>query len=290
MKSKPGVSLAACSTSVAWAAICLAVGMLAGCRQSARENGQPSPPADDSSDVTAVAPDIPPTSPERSSRPEGVVPDKRPVHNDTGAATSGSQVRTDTGPAPPPQQGSGPAGETGESAPQTAVAPAGGQTWEPHVAMSQAHAATCLVTVGDAMPQVELPDLSGTRLKLADLRGPNLTLVVLWNSQYAYAREQYERLIREVVQPFGSLGVHVVAISVGDDPQAWQSLASNSEGRLTNLLDSDRSLYDRLATDKLPRTYLLDASGTILWLDIEYSRGTRRELENALRYYLKLES
>ena len=154
--------------------------------------------------------------------------------------------------------------------------------------MSQGHAATCLVTVGDAMPQIELPDLGGTARQLADLRGPNLTVVVLWSSQYAFAREQYQQLIREVVEPWGSLGVRVVAISVGDDPQAWQQLASDADGQLVNLLDQDRAAYDRLATERLPRTYLLDAAGTILWLDIEYSRGSRRELENALRHYLEV--
>ena len=33
--------------------------------------------------------------------------------------------------------------------------------------------------------------------------------------------------------------------------------------------------------------FLLDAGGKILWLDLEYSRGTRRELQNAILYYLQ---
>jgi hypothetical protein len=37
----------------------------------------------------------------------------------------------------------------------------------------------------------------------------------------------------------------------------------------------------------LPRTYLLDSSGKILWFDLEYSRSTRRELNQAIRYVLK---
>jgi hypothetical protein len=32
----------------------------------------------------------------------------------------------------------------------------------------------------------------------------------------------------------------------------------------------------------MPRTYLLDPTGKILWFDVEYSRSTRRDLSEAL--------
>jgi hypothetical protein len=41
-----------------------------------------------------------------------------------------------------------------------------------------------------------------------------------------------------------------------------------------------------VASEKLPRTYLLDASGKILWFDIEYSRTTRQQLLSAIRFSL----
>ena len=54
----------------------------------------------------------------------------------------------------------------------------------------------------------------------------------------------------------------------------------------TSLLDTDGSLYSKVATQHQPRTYLLDADGKILWLDIEYSRSTARELSNAIHVQL----
>jgi hypothetical protein len=42
-----------------------------------------------------------------------------------------------------------------------------------------------------------------------------------------------------------------------------------------------------VATEHLPRTYLLDAEGRILWFDLEYSRATARELINALHFFLE---
>ena len=38
---------------------------------------------------------------------------------------------------------------------------------------------------------------------------------------------------------------------------------------------------------RVSRTYLLDAQGKILWLDMEYSRATRYDLRNALHFYLQ---
>ncbi len=42
----------------------------------------------------------------------------------------------------------------------------------------------------------------------------------------------------------------------------------------------------------MPRTYLVDSQGKILWFDMEYSRSTRRDLRDAIRVVLntKVES
>ena len=50
----------------------------------------------------------------------------------------------------------------------------------PKVAMSDAIRATCLVNVGDAMPQGELPDLAGNLHGLGSLYGSKLTVLCFW--------------------------------------------------------------------------------------------------------------
>lgn len=163
-------------------------------------------------------------------------------------------------------------------------------TWTPHVDMSQSHAATGLVAVGDTMPNYRLGDVEGTSHQLKELLAEHLTVVVFWNSRYAYAREQYELLAREIIQPYGDLGVKVVAINVGDDAETIRALGSVSDDRIVSLLDPQQTAYQSVATERLPRTYLLDPSGKVLWMDIEYSRGMRRQLENAVRHFLTVES
>ena len=95
------------------------------------------------------------------------------------------------------------------------------------------------------------------------------------------------RLKREVVEPDGKHGVNVVAINEGDAAESVRQLAEQAGAEFPILLDADGAAYNSVAAAKLPRTYLLDKTGKILWLEIEYSRSTRRELQNAILWHLK---
>jgi len=156
--------------------------------------------------------------------------------------------------------------------------------YEPKVVLSASHEATCLVKVGDEMPELALKSLAGETVSLKELRGNHLTVVVFWTTRLALASEQFERLGFEVALPFKELGVRVVAVNVGD-PVEQIELHEVAEDDVTCVLDPDGSATAKVATDKLPRTYLIDSDGRILWFDIGYSRTTRRQLKNAVFYF-----
>jgi peroxiredoxin len=87
----------------------------------------------------------------------------------------------------------------------------------------------------------------------------------------------------DVVGPFGGAGVAVVGIAVGESPDSAQATLQRAKAEYPNLLDADGKAFDQVGSEKLPRTYLLDSQGKIVWFDIEYSLSTRRELHQALR-------
>jgi peroxiredoxin len=157
----------------------------------------------------------------------------------------------------------------------------------PAVVLSKGHQALCKVKVGDAMPKISLPSVEGgAATELSSLAGKKATVVVFWSGDRRMAREQLADIVPEVVQPFSKLGVSVVGIAVGmqaADAQAALSEAGAANPGFKNLLDVDGKAFALVGTEKLPRTYLLDPEGKILWFDIEYSLGTRRELQQALR-------
>jgi peroxiredoxin len=150
----------------------------------------------------------------------------------------------------------------------------------PPVIMSKGHAALCKVKVGDTLPDISLPTLSGgEQTRLSSLYGDRATVVIFWSSDRRMAREQLADMGPEVVERFGKLGVAVVGIAVG--PEA--AMLKAAKGDFPNLLDADGKAFALVGTEKLPRTYVVDPQGKILWFDIEYSLGTRRELQQALR-------
>jgi peroxiredoxin len=156
----------------------------------------------------------------------------------------------------------------------------------PEVKMPAALAQTCLVKVGDAMPEAALANLEGKPAALRSLLGKKLTAVLFWQSDNMYATQALEYLELDVVKQFGAKGVQAVGINVKDAPDAARKAVEESAAKYVNLLDPAGAYYAKVATEKIPRVYLLDAAGKVLWFDIEYSTSTRRDLERAIRFKL----
>lgn len=155
----------------------------------------------------------------------------------------------------------------------------------PPVVLSKGHEALCKVKVGDTMPEIDLPGIVGgdTRKRLSSMYGRAATVVVFWKSDRRMAREQLADLGPDVLQRFGDRGVAIVTIAVGESAESALATVQQIGGAFPTLLDRDGEAFTKVGSEKLPRTYLLDPQGKILWFDIEYSHATRRELHQALR-------
>lgn len=156
----------------------------------------------------------------------------------------------------------------------------------PLVSMTHAHAEACRVKVGDQFPEVELKDLADQAQPLAKMRGQKMTVVVFWNGKKANAREELTDLEPAILARFGAGGVGIVGVNTGDDPQLASELVKQAGASFPVMSDPQGTLLAQVAPGKVPSTYLLDATGKVLWFDIEYSRSTRRELVEAIRYTL----
>jgi peroxiredoxin len=153
----------------------------------------------------------------------------------------------------------------------------------PPVALSDSHRALCRVLVDDVMPSIELEQLGGGRRRLAELAGKTATVVVIWKSDRRMALQQLVDIRRDVLEPFSEAGVAVAGIAVEESPEEVKAVLERSGADFPTLLDADGKAFAQVGSEKLPRTYLLDPQGKILWFDIEYSLSTRRELHQALR-------
>ncbi|MCG8583126.1 MAG: hypothetical protein MI757_00240, partial [Pirellulales bacterium] len=101
-----------------------------------------------------------------------------------------------------------------------------------------------------------------------------------------YAVEELGYLAGKVAHEFGSDGVRIVTVNQRDtEEQAKETVANVGASALVTLLDPDKSLA-KLAEGNVPRTYLLDAQGRVLWLDTVFDRTTKRDLNGAMHFVL----
>jgi len=153
----------------------------------------------------------------------------------------------------------------------------------PNVTLSEQHSKLCPIKVGQDFPNLTLADQAGKPQELSKLRG-RYTLVVLWSASVPAAVEELGDLEAYAYQPYKNVGLKVVAVHTpaGKTKQPNDVLAK-LKPTFTTLNDTTGELWDKLGKGSLPRTFLLDDQGKVLWFDIEYSRETRRQLQQAMQ-------
>lgn len=157
----------------------------------------------------------------------------------------------------------------------------------PPVVLSEQHKKLCKVKVGDALPALELATLSGGQQSLPELYGKNATVILFWNGDGWMTRAALRDLGPDIADPFRNQNVEVVAIGVDQPAEMTASVLEKAESELLTLLDPERKALSQLGAEKLPRVYVLDGEGKIVWFDLEYSHSTRRELRQTVEALTK---
>ncbi len=160
----------------------------------------------------------------------------------------------------------------------------------PKVVMDEARRATFRVWVGQTMPDGPLANLQGEPAGLRSLLGQQVTVLVFWNSQSLSALEELQDLAKDLLPKYHPRGLRVVAVNVGEEASSAQKALPPAASGLPLLLDPNGQYFAQIAQQApksdiplLPRTYLLDAEGKVLWLDIGYGESTLRGIETTVQ-------
>lgn len=195
-----------------------------------------------------------------------------------------TQVGPDDEPSPPSDDAPADNEHSDNEQPAPIAPPPPGSL--PDVALSSAHRATCKLFIGDQLPLATLADLEGNATPLETLLGRRATVVMFWQHDDPDGVEALTDLQPLVLSRYGEHDVRVVAIHVGDAVPEVKSIAEQHQIKFPILIDADFAAFSQI-TDAprglMPRIFLVDSAGRILWFDIEYSRTTRRDLDRALR-------
>jgi cytochrome c biogenesis protein CcmG/thiol:disulfide interchange protein DsbE len=121
--------------------------------------------------------------------------------------------------------------------------------------------------IGKPFPAFDLPALDAAprdsekrRFTAADVRGP--ALVNVWATWCPTCRAEHEELLRVHAET----GVPIIGINYKDDPAAARDwLARLGNPYAFNVVDADGTLGVDLGVYGAPETFLVDASGTIVY-------------------------
>ncbi len=153
----------------------------------------------------------------------------------------------------------------------------------PRIALSEQHARACPIKLWQEFPNVTLTDQAGQQQELHKLRG-KFTLIVVWSASEPAAVEELGDLEAYAYQPYKNVGLNVIAVhTMAGRTKPPQEALQKFRPTFTILHDTKGELWAAVGKESLPRTFLLDGDGKVIWFDIEYSRTTRRQLQQALQ-------
>ncbi len=156
------------------------------------------------------------------------------------------------------------------------------------IEMTAGQRAKCLVKQDDVMPEAQVQDFEGQSHSLQGMYGEKLTVIHFWTDgeDPFVTEDMLELLQRRVLDPFQEKGLRMVGINEGNTVEAIGQRMTAAGATFPMFLDPGRVCFKKVATEGLPRTYLLDSQGTILWFDVEFSQASLDELIHSIQVAL----
>ena len=137
--------------------------------------------------------------------------------------------------------------------------------------------------VGRMAPDFTLPDLSGRRVSLADLRGKQVVQIVGWTSWCAGCRQEIPRL-KDAYEKFHAEGFEILALTgpLGQNLQDVRSFVRGMALPYPVLFDEDKRVLDQYQIYFVPYTCLLDRRGQVVYEGSHLPNDYEKRIEKLL--------
>lgn len=140
---------------------------------------------------------------------------------------------------------------------------------------------TTLVKVGDPAPDFSVALFDGSHLTLSELRG-KVVLLNFWATWCPPCRQELTRVQKDLIDRFAGRDFLFLPVSRGEKRSDVAAFREKTGYTFPMGLDSTRTIYDRYATNFIPRNFLIDRDGRIITATIGYSPEEFDELIAAI--------
>ena len=127
---------------------------------------------------------------------------------------------------------------------------------------SRPHGQFSAPRLGETVPNFTLRKEDGQVVALADFRG-KVVVLNFWATWCGPCIEEMPSLNR-LTQKYADKGLFVLAVSLDEDPEAYEQFLSKNKIAFLTLRDPARNTSERYGTFKLPESYVISREGRLL--------------------------
>ncbi len=130
------------------------------------------------------------------------------------------------------------------------------------------HEEASIIVVGDEAPDFTATTLAGESVTLSALRGGEVLLVL-----FSHECPDCKMLLDDMQAAraeFDELGLYVLLVARDGDSDEVAAYMSDNGYKFDVVPDPLREIYNLYATTYVPRTYLIDSEGMVVYTTIEY--------------------
>ena len=146
-------------------------------------------------------------------------------------------------------------------------------------------AATTLIHAGDKAPDFTAEMLDGSSVTLSALQNKP-TLLIFWATWCPPCRAELAHLQEGVIDVFGD-AINVLPLSRGEKREVVEEYIAKMGYTFAVGLDSEQKAYNLYASNYIPRCFVIDTDGTVLYSGVGYDETVAEEVNAKLREALK---
>lgn len=146
-------------------------------------------------------------------------------------------------------------------------------------------AETTLINAGDVAPDFTVEMLDGSKVTLSALQGKP-TLLIFWATWCPPCRLELSKLQEHIIDRYGNK-INVLPISRGEERAKVEEYISKMGYTFAVGLDGDQSIYRKYATNYIPRCFVIDAKGKVLYSGVGYDKAIAKEVEQNIEKALR---
>ena len=128
---------------------------------------------------------------------------------------------------------------------------------------------TTLVKAGNMAPDFTVEMVDGSSVTLGDLKG-NVVLLNFWATWCPPCRQELARVQSDVIDRFAGLDFVFLPISRGETHQTVAAFREKTGYTFPMGLDPSQTVYDRYASNYIPRNFLIDRNGKVVLASVGY--------------------